>query len=530
VTDVACAICGTATPRDELAEAGWVAPETAARLSERRPGWRRSDGACAACVQDALLALLREKGERVLGRVIQDVWPLDAEAAFGALPTPLRMRSDPRFSGRGVRIAMVDAGFYPHADLVRPVNRIRALVDAGDERVHVERFEPNAEPCWSGWNADDGSRWHGLMTSAAAAGNGFASRGLYRSIAPDAELVLVRARDATGRISSQSIACALRWLLEHHDHFAIAVASISLGGDAEAMLEASEVDTLVSALVDAGVVVIVAAGNNGDRDIVPPATAPAALTVGGLDDRNVFDRDARALWHSSYGTTWMGREKPELVAPSIWVAAPVLPMTEVAREAQSLFARRASGDASCEPRIAELKLITPHYQHVEGTSFAAPIVSSIVACMLEANAALTPRRIHELLVLACRRVDGAPTERQGAGAIDAGSAVALAVHDTRGVEYPSIATVSSGSTLRLVLHDPDARSVRVIGSWDDWRHDGIVATRIAPALWQMTLPTLSSGTYAYKSVVDDDRWTADPANRRAIADGFGGTNSVFEVR
>ena len=112
---VVCPICLQPSSPGELAEAGWVAPETERWLAERRHGWHRSDGACAACVQEALLSLLREKGERVLGRVIQDVWPLDAEAAFGALPTPLRLRADPQFTGRGVTIAMVDAGFYPSA-------------------------------------------------------------------------------------------------------------------------------------------------------------------------------------------------------------------------------------------------------------------------------------------------------------------------------------------------------------------------------------------------------------------------------
>jgi serine protease AprX len=539
---VACPVCRTPTTREELGEAGWVAAETATRIAERRLGWQRSDGACAACVQDALLSLLREKGERVLGRVIQDVWPLDAEAAFGALPTPLRMRADPRFTGRGVTIAMVDAGFYPHPDLVRPTNRIRAIVGeresassrhrrAGSNGLAlVERFGPNEVPAWPGWDADDGSLWHGLMTSAAAGGNGFASRGLYRGLAPDADLVLVRARDSAGRITSDSIGRALAWVFDNRDTFDIRVASVSLGGDPTTMLESSEVDEAVARLVDAGVVVVVAAGNDGQRNIVPPATAPAAVTVGGLDDRNVFDGSTRELWHSSYGVTWMGNEKPELVAPSIWVAAPVLPNTDVAREAAALFSRRARGDASCEPRIAELKLITPHYQHVEGTSFAAPIVSGIVACMLEANGSLTPHRVRELLTLACRRVHGAPVERQGAGAIDAGSAVALAIADDNDVAYPAISTPSSGMRLRFVLHETDARVVHLVGSWDGWSSPGVPAARIAPSLWQATLPALSSGKYAYKLVADGSRWIDDPVNRSRASDGFGGTNSAFEVR
>jgi serine protease AprX len=71
--------------------------------------------------------------------------------------------------------------------------------------------------------------------------------------------------------------------------------------------------------------------------------------------------------------------------------------------------------------------VTPHYQHVEGTSFAAPIVAAVAACMLEANGALGPRRVRELLTAAAHPVPGAPPERQGAGAVDAGRAVRLAL-------------------------------------------------------------------------------------------------------
>jgi len=115
------------------------------------------------------------------------------------------------------------------------------------------------------------------------------------------------------------------------------------------------------------------------------------------------------------------------VAPSLWVTAPVLPGTDLAVEAARLFAGRAQSDLGVEQRIRELKLVTPHYQHVEGTSFAAPVVSGLVACMLEANPALTPPRVRELLIASAEQVPGAPPERQGAGAVNAGRAVSLAL-------------------------------------------------------------------------------------------------------
>lgn len=81
--------------------------------------WHRPDGACPTCVQQALLETLLSRGDAALHEQIQSVWPLDAEAAFGALPTPLRLHADPRFTGRGVTLAVLDSGFYPHPDLTR---------------------------------------------------------------------------------------------------------------------------------------------------------------------------------------------------------------------------------------------------------------------------------------------------------------------------------------------------------------------------------------------------------------------------
>jgi len=108
-----CSVCGNPSNKDLLAEAHWY------------PFWDREDGACPACVQQNLLRTLLAKGDAALHEAIQTAWPLDAEAAFGVLPTRLRLHADPRFSGKGITIALVDAGFYPHPDMVQPRNRIR---------------------------------------------------------------------------------------------------------------------------------------------------------------------------------------------------------------------------------------------------------------------------------------------------------------------------------------------------------------------------------------------------------------------
>ena len=91
------------------------------------------------------------------------------------------MDADERYTGRGVTIAFLDSGFFAHKDLTEPVNRI-----AGYHNI----FAPEDDR--SALEKSDVASWHGMMTSVVAAGNGHLSEGFYRSIAPEAKVVLVK--------------------------------------------------------------------------------------------------------------------------------------------------------------------------------------------------------------------------------------------------------------------------------------------------------------------------------------------------
>jgi serine protease AprX len=527
---VVCALCRGATTRKLLAEAAWQKEEILARIGKDHPDWRRADGACPACVQQALLTVLLERDDAALHDGVQNTWPLQVDVLLGALPTPLRMHADPRCTGRGVTIAFVDAGFYPHPDLIKPQNRIRAWADAGNSRLRSRFFKSDEQPEWPGWDLRRPSQWHGMMTSSSACGNGFLSRGLYRGMGSDADVVLVQTRDARGHITCASITRALRWLRRHAKQLNLRIVSCSVSAEPEDARPGNAVDEEVRHLVEEGIVVIAAAGNDGVRRLIPPATAPAGLTIGGLDDKNVFNHHSREVWHSNYGEATNGISKPELVAPSIWIAAPVMPGSDVAREAEKLFARRAAGDKSAEERIAQQKLISPHYQHVEGTSFAAPLVASAAACLLEANPQLTPQALREILIAAARPVAGAPVERQGAGALDAGLAVAMALEARDGSlrRHADTPEIQNGSVV-FHLHERESRAVQVVGSWNGWRAPGLIAEQLKPGFWRAELPLPAPGRYAYKFILDGTRWLGDPANPRREHDGHGNLNSVFEI-
>jgi serine protease AprX len=337
------------------------------------------------------------------------------------------MHAEPRFRGRGVTIGVVDAGFYPHPDLVRPTNRIRAWIDASREPIDARWYEAQDVPFWPEMPPEErAAEWHGLMTSVTAAGNGWLSDSRFRALAAESDVVLVRV-GAAGAISTEAIVRGLRWLRAHAGDLRLRVVSLSIGGDEVPAGAASDIDDEVEALVADGVVVVAAAGNDGSRPLLPPATSVDAITVGGLDDHASDRPEAWELWHSNYGAVPGPVMKPEVIAPSVRVVAPVLPGSAIAVASRSLFARQGARAPETKQRIFDLGLAARHYHFAEGTSVAAPIVASVVACMIEANPRVTPERIKTLLTRTASRLPEVAPERQGAGAVHAGRAVAAAL-------------------------------------------------------------------------------------------------------
>jgi serine protease AprX len=363
------------------------------------------------------------------------------------LPTALRMEADERFRGRGVTMAFLDSGFYAHPDLTHPTNRIVAY-----HSIFADSDDPTS------LESNDVASWHGMMTSVVAAGNGELSEGFYRGIASEANLVLVKI-GRTGRISEAQIQEGLEWVLANADEYQIKIVNISAGGDYEESYLTNSLSQTVERCTRAGITVVCAVGNAGHipgHPVLPPASAPSCIAVGGLDDQNSLDRARRGMYRSSYGPTIDGLQKPEVIAPGIWVAAPILPHTPTAEEAElysrldaalddelpALLEQHRGIDKDLDEakdlrmpilrqlitiKLREGNVINEHYKYVDGTSFAAPIVSSIVACMFEANPRLTPQQIKRILINSAERVHDIDVDRQGWGVVNARKATELAL-------------------------------------------------------------------------------------------------------
>jgi serine protease AprX len=432
-----CPVCRRAVPRDERVSAHALGTDAARLVVANAPGWHGSRGLCRDCAArfEAALAYLRT----------HEV-PLETAGA-AILPTPLRLGAMDAYRGRGVTIAFLDAGFYAHPDLVEPNDRIVRYVDITNARRRREDIE-----------RPDDSSWHGMMTSVVACGNGHLSSGFYRGVASEARVVLVKVGHLT-RIPHENIRRGLEWVIRNRARYGIRIVNVSCGGDYEAPYLSDGLSQAAEKATRAGILVCAAVGNQGHapgHPVLPPASAPSALTVGGVDDQNRLAFASYEMYHSSYGPTVDGLQKPEVIAPGIWVAAPILPGTPTAAQAHLLANLAGAKDGELKAIIqahpgvdgdldaaagleaplvrqlvaAKLKgnnVISGAYKHVDGTSFAAPIVASIAAQMIEADPRLTPQRIKRILIGTARRIDGVEVDRQGWGVVEAEKAVQAAV-------------------------------------------------------------------------------------------------------
>ena len=434
-TETICPVCSR-DARDELVSLAAFDEELRALIAANAPQNGELEAVCGRCAR--LFESAKDQIEK--DAAVQ-------KDGSHVLSTPLRLDADPRFTGQGVTIAFLDSGFYPHPDLTTPSNRILAYKNMLESDGQLETL----------FQADVAS-WHGMMTSVVAAGNGSLSNGFYRGIAPDADVVLVKLA-RTGRITDENIREGLDWVLANRERYNIRIVNISAGGDDERSYLEDPLSQLVEACSAAGILVVCAVGNSGhlpNHPVVPPASAPSCMAVGGLDDNNSMNRSKRGMYRSSFGPTIDGFQKPEVIAPSIWVPAPILPNTPTAQQAALLDELDKAGDDDLHSiiranpgvdddldaaldravhsirqlillKIRHENVITKHYKYVDGTSFSAPIVSSVAAQMLEANPSLTPSKIKRILIDTAERLPGYEIDRQGWGVIDPRHAVEKAL-------------------------------------------------------------------------------------------------------
>ncbi|MHB8875884.1 MAG: S8 family serine peptidase, partial [Myxococcaceae bacterium] len=260
------------------------------------------------------------------------------------------------------------------------------------------------------------------------------------------------------RVHHDDITRGIEWVLVNRARYDIRILNISCGGDYEMSYLEDVMSRFAEAAIRAGIVIVAAVGNNGHRPgyVVPPASVPAVISVGGLDDAGNPHLGKISAYRGSHGPTIDGLQKPEIITLADWLAAPLLPGTPTAEQARLFtelthtpddkLAAVIQANAGVFPALDEARerppyllraiiaaakkdglVIDGHYKMVDGTSFAAPIVTSVVAQMLEANPALNPLQVKRILLQTAQRLPNVAVDRQGWGAVQPKAAVARAL-------------------------------------------------------------------------------------------------------
>ncbi len=515
------------------------------RIKKENPQWTESDGICNRCIDHYHVQVVI--GQRMLPE-IGPHFPVKSADDFVILPTPLRLGADPGYTGKGVTICFIDSGFYLHDDLIKTRNRVKKVIDITDSS-RTDSFFKMPHP----------SAWHGTMTSVVCAGDGYSSNGLYKGIAPDVELVLIKVQNEENKITTENIVKALEWVLKNHSQYNIRIINMSLGGDEDVSYHQSVIDQLVEQLIEEGITIVAAVGNDEHASIKPPANAKNVISVGGIDDNNFLDNELSA-YHSSFGLTIDGLFKPELVANAIWIAAPILPGTKEKEEAELLNRAFSSTNESLlkewpvlqkkipttlengqiidvtfirkilAERIQQTKFFSPNYMHVDGTSFAAPIVCAVIAQMLEIEPALDPASIRRVLFSTAKRLPLITPEKQGFGYIRPRHAL-LQIIKKEVIMKPHESPYLNKrkKMIEFFIEHDFAQQISLAGSFNHWAQDVLLMEPGRKGMWKIEIPMLPNGTYRYKFFIDDKMWVEDVENPLREPDGFNGWNSLLVV-
>ncbi len=258
-------------------------------------------------------------------------------------------------SGKGVTIAFIDTGIEQHTDFCTGKKRIITFKD----------FVGDKNKCYD----DNG---HGTFVAGVCCGNGALSCGKYSGIAPQANIISLKALNKHGEASADKILNAMEWVYDNHKKYDIGVICMSFGS--EALGYNDPIMNGAEALWKEGIVVVAAAGNSGPeyQTIKSPGVSSQIITVGGFNDNRIEGDEINQNFFeiaqfSSRGPAF-SRFKPDLVAPSVEISS----------------CARGNG-----------------YTRLSGTSVATPMIAGMSALLLEKNPNLKPIDVKRMILSSC---------------------------------------------------------------------------------------------------------------------------------
>ncbi len=295
------------------------------------------------------------------------------------------------YFGKGVGVAVVDTGIALHKDFIESRNRVIAFADFINHKM--DTYDDNG---------------HGTHVAGIIGGNGFSSKGKYMGVAPECNFIGVKVLDQRGDGNISDVLAGLQWIIDNRKKYNIRIVNISVGtASKDNMDENSLLVQGVNAVWDNGIVVVVAAGNNGPgpMSISTPGISRKVITVGSSDDNIVVEvfGNTRSKDYSGRGPTPFCIKKPDIVAPGSNIIS-----CNISRYTTRTKSGGVHFSSTDSPMMYTIK---------SGTSMATPVVSGAIALLLGANPELTNREV-KLRLRSCAVDLGQHWEKQGWGLLN----------------------------------------------------------------------------------------------------------------
>ncbi|HEX5476201.1 MAG TPA: S8 family peptidase [Vicinamibacterales bacterium] len=359
----------------------------------------------------------------------------------------------PGYTGSGVVVAVLDSGIASHVALGA---HVIAHVDLVSDEPGV-----TGDPFG-----------HGTHVAGIAGGNGnYAGRvgsPYIGGSAPSVSLVDVRVLGSDGAGLTSDVIGGIDWVIANRAKYRIRVINLSLGHPVTEPSASDPLDQAVERAVDAGIVVVAAAGNDGETStgvpvlggITSPGNSPYAITVGATDTNGTVSTadDTLAPYSSRGPTRFDFAVKPDVVAPGTRIV--------------SLEAYRSYLSAAY-PSWHIAGSGTNGYLRMSGTSMATAVVSGGIALMLNAHPGLTPSQVKVALQMSARFLPDAGLIGGGTGAVDFAEANKIAGQGLLGSLLTTVTNLlglSSGASFRdngtMIDGVYDGSGVRLLGLLD----------------------------------------------------------------
>jgi serine protease AprX len=291
------------------------------------------------------------------------------------------------YTGAGIDIALIDSGVVPVDGLTWPGKVINgpdlSFESQADNLRYLDTFG------------------HGTHLAGIIAGRDNADA-QFSGMAPGARLVNIKVADSHGAVDVSQVIAAIDWVVQHRNDndMNIRVITLAYGTDSVQPYQIDPLSHAVEMAWNAGIVVVVATGNDGnDMPLRNPAIDPFVLAVGAAE--NDSSQISGVASFSNCGTS---ERFTDLVAPG-----------------RSILSLRNPGSYADEhfPEAA----VDGTYFLGSGTSQAAAVVSGAVALLLQQRPDLTPNQVKALLMDHAEYVQGADFTCQGAGSLNLSSVI-----------------------------------------------------------------------------------------------------------